>query len=89
MAHQPRRGLQVPIGVGDMGMPQISGQRQRVARHVGGRTLAVFQRSHGKAVTQIVYPRLGYARALRQRKGSEQRVESPIDHGLTAWPAGV
>lgn len=89
MAHQLGRGLKVPRGVGDMGMPQIRGQRQRVTRHVVGRTLAVFQRPHGKAVTQIVYPRLGRARVLRQLERRDQIAERPVDHGITEWPAGV
>ena len=89
MAHQLGRGLKVPIGIRALGVPPISGQRQRVTHHVIGRTMAVFQRPHGKAVTQIVYPRLGCARILLQLERLDQRAERPVDHGITEWPAGV
>ena len=87
MARELGRGLQVPVGVRDMGVPQIRGQRQRVACHVVGCPWAAFQRPHCKAVTQIVYPRLGCARVVLQVERLDQIVESPVDHGITEWPA--
>ena len=88
MARELGGGLSGPVCVRDVGVPQISGQRHRVARHVVGCPWATCQRPYRNAVTQSVSPRPGDARVLPQLKGSAQRAASPIDHGIIECPAG-
>ena len=72
-----------------MRVPQRGGECQGMVGDVVRGPLAAFQRPHRQAVTQIVSPRLGDVRVLSQLAGPDQRAKRPIEHGITAWPAGV
>src|SRR5712691_6021787 len=54
LGHQGRCRLEVPVGIGDMGMPEISAEREDVAGYRVAIKRTPFKRSDRKAVAQIV-----------------------------------
>jgi hypothetical protein len=52
--HQDWRGLKVPIGVGDMGMAKIGGERGDMTRDGVGVLSAPLQRTDSECMAQIV-----------------------------------
>ena len=56
LAHQDRRGLQVPIGVGDVRMAEVGAECHEMPGDRSAIVPALLQRTNREGVTQIVNP---------------------------------
>ena len=72
---QGGRRLQIPVGARKMGMPQICAKRHHVPRQRGAIRAAVFERTDGKTVSQVVDPRCLAARCCLQPDDAKKLVE--------------
>src|SRR6266571_3566050 len=79
--------MQIPVGVGDVGVAQVRGEGEDVTRNLGTRT--GFQSSDGDRVAKVVKPRARLTRSPEsklahdsQKRRDRRRIcEGPAAHG--------
>src|ERR1700733_15378062 len=83
LCHQYGGGLQIPIGVRDVSVAEIGGERDEMACDGIGVVATLLKRANRKGVAQVVDARTSLARLTSQPNGSRQAQEDSL-HGVVA-----
>ena len=83
LRHQLRILVQIPVGVGELGVPEIGGQRRQAALRVRAGAVAPTQDLDRHRMSQVVQARPAGGRDITQAKPPGQSPERAIQRRVT------